>query len=35
MNRRPTPPGEIIRYDYMEPLELTASALAERLRVSR
>lgn len=35
MNRPPTPPGEIIRYDYMEPLELTASALAARLRVSR
>ena len=33
--RRPTSPGEIIRYDYMEPLELTGIALAERLGVSR
>lgn len=35
MTRRPTPPGEIIRYDYMEPLQLTATELAGRLAVSR
>lgn len=35
ITRRPTPPGEIIRYDYMEPLELTTMALADRLGTSR
>ena len=27
-NRRPTPPGEIIKYEYMEPLGLTQQQLA-------
>ncbi|WP_421902245.1 HigA family addiction module antitoxin [Maridesulfovibrio sp.] len=33
--RKPTHPGEIIKYDYMEPLGLTVTALAAHLGVSR
>jgi antitoxin HigA-1 len=33
--RKPTHPGVIIRLDYMEPLKLSVTALAERLGVSR
>ena len=35
MTRRPTHPGEIIKAHYLEPLELTVTALAARLGVSR
>jgi addiction module HigA family antidote len=35
MARKPTHPGELIKADYMEPLRLTVTALAERLGVSR
>ncbi len=35
ITRKPTHPGEIIKADYMEPLRLTVTALAERLGVSR
>lgn len=34
-NRKPTHPGATLRYEYLEPLGLTITALAERLRVSR
>lgn len=34
-NRKPTHPGAIVRLDYMEPLSLSVTALAERLGVSR
>ena len=34
-NRRPTPPGEIIKYEYMEPLGLTQQQLADALKISR
>ena len=33
--RKPTHPGEIIKYDYMEPLGLTVTALAAHLGISR
>lgn len=33
--RKPTHPGAIIRFDYLEPLALSISVLAERLGVSR
>lgn len=33
--RKPTHPGAIIRHDYMEPLSLTVTALAEHLGISR
>jgi addiction module HigA family antidote len=33
--RKPTHPGAIIRHDYMEPLDLTVTALAAHLGVSR
>lgn len=35
MTRKPTHPGELIKVDYMEPMKLTVTALADRLRVSR
>jgi addiction module antidote protein, HigA family len=35
MTRRPTHPGEIIKYDYMEPLDFTIKDLAEKLHTSR
>ena len=34
-NRRPTPPGEILRYEFLEPLELTQKALAAALSITR
>lgn len=33
--RRPTHPGKILKEMYMAPLDLTVTALAERLNVSR
>ena len=33
-DRPPTPPGEILRYEYLEPLELTQRDLAEALGMS-
>ena len=33
--RKPTPPGEILRYDLMEPLGITQPELAAYLHVSR
>ena len=35
MIRKPTHPGELIRKDYLEPLNLKITTLAERLGVSR
>jgi addiction module HigA family antidote len=35
MTRQPTHPGDIIKYDYLEPLALKVTGLAERLGVSR
>jgi len=35
MTRQPTHPGAIIKFDYLEPLALKVTALAERLGVSR
>jgi addiction module HigA family antidote len=35
MTRKPTHPGEIVKYDYMEPLALSVTALSSRLGVSR
>ena len=34
-NRRPTHPGEIIRYDFLEPLNMTQQQLAEAIGVTR
>jgi len=34
-NRRPTPPGEILRYEFFEPLGLSQAALAEALGITR
>jgi len=34
-NRRPTIPGEIIRYEYLEPLNLSQQQLADALGVTR
>ena len=34
-NRRPTPPGEILRYEFFEPLGLTQKALAGALGITR
>jgi len=34
-NRAPTHPGVILRYDYLEPLSVPVSQMAERLKVSR
>jgi addiction module HigA family antidote len=33
--RRPTHPGEIIRYEFLEPLNLTQQELAEAIGVTR
>lgn len=33
--RKPTSPGEIIRAHYLEPLNLSVTALADRLGISR
>jgi addiction module HigA family antidote len=35
MTRRPSHPGAIIRADYLEPLNLTVTALADHLGISR
>ena len=35
INRRPTHPGEILKYDYLEPLGLSITQLANILGVSR
>jgi addiction module HigA family antidote len=34
-NRRPTHPGEIIRYEYLEPYKMTQQQLAEALGITR
>ena len=34
-NRRPTPPGEILRDEFLEPLGLSQKQLAETLGISR
>ena len=34
-NRQPTPPGEILRYEFLEPLNLTQQQLAEAIGVTR
>ncbi len=34
-NRRPTHPGEILRYEFLEPLNLTRQQLADKIRVTR
>lgn len=34
-NRAPTHPGEVLRKDFLEPLDLTVSDLADHLGVSR
>ena len=34
-NRRPTPPGEILRYEFLEPLGLTQKELAVALGITR
>ncbi len=34
-SRRPTPPGEILRYEFLEPLGLSQKELAEALGITR
>lgn len=34
-NRRPTHPGEILRYEFLEPLNMTQQQLADALGVTR
>ena len=34
-NRRPVHPGQIIRYEYLEPLNLTQQKLADSLGITR
>jgi len=34
-NRRPTHPGEIIRYEFLEPLKMTQQQLADAIGVTR
>ena len=34
-NRRPTHPGEIIRYEYLEPYNMTQQQLADAIGVTR
>ncbi|MCX5892027.1 MAG: HigA family addiction module antitoxin [Deltaproteobacteria bacterium] len=34
-NRRPTPPGEILRHEFLEPLGLSQKALAQALGITR
>lgn len=34
-HRRPTPPGEILKYEYLEPLNLTQQQLASAIGVTR
>ncbi len=33
--RRPTPPGEILRHEFLEPLGITQKALADSLGITR
>lgn len=35
LNRRPTPPGEILREEFLEPLGLSQKELAKALGISR
>ncbi len=34
-NRRPTPPGEILRHEFLEPLGLSQKELAQALGITR
>jgi len=34
-NRRPTPPGEILRYEFLEPLGMTQLQLATAIGITR
>ena len=34
-NRRPTPPGEILRYEFLEPLRMTQVQLATAIGITR
>jgi addiction module HigA family antidote len=34
-NRRPTPPGEILRYEFLEPLAMTQQQLAAAIGITR
>jgi addiction module HigA family antidote len=34
-NRRPTPPGDILQYEFLEPLGLTHQELAEVMGITR
>ena len=34
-NRRPTPPGEILQYEFLKPLGLSQKELAEALGITR
>ncbi len=34
-NRRPTPPGEILKYEFLEPLKMTQKGLADAIGVTR
>jgi antitoxin HigA-1 len=34
-NRRPTPPGEILRHEFLEPFGLSQKELAEALGITR
>jgi len=34
-NRRPTPPGEILRYEFLDPLGMNQRQLAEALGITR
>jgi antitoxin HigA-1 len=34
-SRRPTPPGEILRYEFLEPMGLNQKQMAEALGISR
>jgi addiction module HigA family antidote len=34
-NRRPTPPGEILRHEFLKPLNLSQKELAEALGIQR
>ncbi len=34
-NRRPTPPGEILKYEFLEPLGMTQLQLATAICITR
>ncbi len=34
-NRKPTPPGEILKYEFLEPLNMTQQQLADALGITR